>query len=221
MVKIGLLIALCKLWINFMEVSMSYHNAGFTFVELLVVIAVVGMFIVSVAPQFSNLQTEARLSRLHSLEYSLHSINGTAKSYGVMQGTNFFSIRKNIDCTDNQCVEFNGMHYPMKYGFLEGAYIGNLVEGAEDTSNEYSVIMYRGVSVKLLKPRNEICETLSGTCNREWCDCTSNVLSSESQIFIPKGVEISTAINNKCYLQYDNASSKVQPAKITVHVEGC
>lgn len=75
---------------------MKRHNHGFTLIELIVVIVILGILAVSAAPKFMNLQSDARKAALESLKGSLTStaqmvygkaiIAGKEKSYEMVNG---------------------------------------------------------------------------------------------------------------------------------------
>ncbi len=52
---------------------MKRHNHGFTLIELIVVIVILGVLAVTAAPKFMNLQSDARKAALESLKGSLTS----------------------------------------------------------------------------------------------------------------------------------------------------
>ena len=74
-------------------------QSGFTLIELVVVIIILGILAVTAAPKFINLQGDARLSALNGLKASLQGGNTLLYSKAALQGEegNNGGTTKNID----------------------------------------------------------------------------------------------------------------------------
>ncbi len=66
---------------------MKRNQAGFTLIELIVVIVVLGILAATVVPRFANVQTEARAAVLQGLEASVRSSNSMYHGIKLALGT--------------------------------------------------------------------------------------------------------------------------------------
>ncbi|MTJ01683.1 type II secretion system protein [Idiomarina piscisalsi] len=96
------------------------RSKGFTLVELIIVIVVLGVLSATAAPQFINFSNDAETSRLHGLEASLKSaldmtygkaaIQGIEKQSATCLGGKFDDV--NISCPDGGILLFYGYPAP-------------------------------------------------------------------------------------------------------------
>ena len=61
-------------------------QSGFTLIELVIVIIILGILAVTAAPKFLNLQDDARTSTLKGVEGSLNSAGAMVYSKAVLKG---------------------------------------------------------------------------------------------------------------------------------------
>lgn len=61
-------------------------NQGFTLVELVIVIVILGILAVTAAPKFLNLAGDAKISTLNGLKGSIESANALVYSKAILQG---------------------------------------------------------------------------------------------------------------------------------------
>ncbi len=113
------------------------NQKGFTLIELIIVIVILGILAVTVAPRFLNLQDDARDATLQgikgSLETSVSVVNGKAIIAGAT-GTSDGSESVDVGGTNNVTL-VNG--YPQ-------ATANNMAELLEFDANEFAVAAVTG-----------------------------------------------------------------------------
>lgn len=65
---------------------MQRHTAGFTLIELVIVIVILGILAAAALPRFSDLSTDARVAALNGLAGSIRSAAAIAKATQVAKG---------------------------------------------------------------------------------------------------------------------------------------
>ncbi|AGQ92494.1 type II secretion system protein [Vibrio parahaemolyticus] len=111
------------------------RQGGFTLIELVVVIVILGILAVTAAPRFLNLQSDARESALQGLKGAIDGASGIVFGKAAINGLETVSSGKSVE---NVAVAFG---YPTS----ETGGIGNAVTGLADdwalaTSGSTSVV---------------------------------------------------------------------------------
>lgn len=105
---------------SFISNRASLHR-GFTLIELVVVIIILGILAVTAAPKFINLQRDAKISAVEGMKGSIASALDLAYSRAAIDG-----VEKNARST----IEYGGETIEMKLGYPEayGEDDGGLIE---------------------------------------------------------------------------------------------
>lgn len=88
---------------------MKYHSNGFTLIELIIVIVILGVLAAAAAPRFLDLSTDARVASVKALEGAMR----TATDLVGIQAR----IEKKTDCATDPTVEMEGVAITLRCGF--------------------------------------------------------------------------------------------------------
>lgn len=108
-------------------------NKGFTLIELVVVIVILGILAVTAAPRFLNLQRDARQSALHGLKGSIASAANLVYGKAAIE---------NLETSESE-EEVEGIHTIFGYPDASIPGIGQAISDFADNSEDWSVAYYQ------------------------------------------------------------------------------
>lgn len=191
--------------------NITKYLKGFTLVELVVIVSVIGIVSVAAAPVINDAKKEAVIAEMGGLLSSLNS--GLNKTSAKMQVENI-NLEANelfgIDCDE----DFNSQ-YCLKYGDVNIRSKGGYPE-----KSEVYKISNANINVLSAYKSENACTSLSEeqrTCNSDYCFCGNANVSKEIKsrlnskeitpddvaVFWPNGYEFSGNADTKgCYIIY-------------------
>ncbi|MBW8189444.1 type II secretion system GspH family protein [Neiella marina] len=92
------------------------QQQGFTLIELVVVIVILGILAVTAAPRFINLQGDARLSALQGLKGAIEGANSLVYSRAAIDGVESFA---HDDATNSSDITIQGQTVSLQYGYVQ------------------------------------------------------------------------------------------------------
>ncbi len=88
---------------------MKFNSNGFTLIELIIVIVILGILAVAAAPRFLDLGTDARVAALKSLEGSMRTATDLV-NYKAR-------IEKKTDCATDPTIDMEGETVTLRCGY--------------------------------------------------------------------------------------------------------
>ena len=111
----------------------SMRNKGFTLIELVIVMVVIGILAVTAAPKFINFKTEAHIAVLNGIKVSINS----------MVTLSHMKARINNQIGSSGQVKIEGTYYDLRYGYP--TFIGRgVADGTLD--NGYGILQLIDIS---------------------------------------------------------------------------
>ena len=191
-------------------------SSGFTLIELIVVIVILGILAVSAAPRFINLQSDARAATLKALMGAVKSANSMILGKAVIHGVNTkYSDREAHanwnevkNCSQNNCVEIGNMWVYIKYAYIDRNSVSFLLDfnvsglkttTVKTTTNQTITVPLSigndgigGINYLCNKNSNAICSGF------DFCQCRINndttvprgprgSVDRDSQVIVPRG----------------------------------
>ncbi|WP_372871518.1 type II secretion system protein [Shewanella sp.] len=157
---------------------------GFTLIELVVVIIILGILAVTAAPKFINLQSDARKSTVEGVKAALQGANTLIYSKAAIAG-------KNKTVGDTVTID-TGVTVTTDYGYLDSA---------TDSAT---------VKTNLEKAMDMTFEAITGTATAATGDFGVIHESDASFIIVPKGKKGT----DSCRLNYTPATSTTLPTYV-------
>ena len=138
------------------------RNAGFTLIELIIAIVILGILAVTAAPKFINLQGDARSSTVTAMKGAVEAAGSMAHSKAIIAGKD-----KAPSATDGITVDNVGVDLVYGYPAATADGIGNVIDAP---SSEWGVSA-SSATTYTLTPKDFTPST--GSCNVVYTQATS------------------------------------------------
>ena len=175
---------------------MRRNNGGFTLIELIVVIVILGILAVTAAPKFVDLQSDARLATLNGMKAAINS--AVSLTYGK-------SLVNGKEKEEKVSITINGSPVSVCYGYPCAA------------ATEIQKVLDIGV-FEACSGNSTSGNSTSGnsTSARDWCYTGGGDSESSIKIFVANGY----SDTSKCYVEYKqpNASGKAPTVALPTDV---
>ncbi len=140
------------------------RNGGFTLIELIVVIIILGLLAATAAPKFLNLQKEARVSALKGLKGAMESAASLVYSKAVITG---------VETSSSAAVSVGTSSVTTNKGYPTAAATG-IKEALDLSTNDWTPSSATGVY--MFYPNTESGESVAAGCHVKytWPSGTDN-----------------------------------------------
>jgi MSHA pilin protein MshA len=172
------------------------HLKGFTLIELIIVIVILGVLAVSAAPKFIDLQSDARIATLTSLASTLKETARLQNMYGIVRDGNASAANGYI-LND---IYFD-LGYPIGISCDDTDGIPEILEGTNIGSEDFLYFTrFSGVSP-------------DGSETRELYMTLNNLASGAS--------DFNGIVATNCYVEYESYVLGTRAPEITLVTSGC
>ena len=223
-------------------------SSGFTLIELIVVIVILGILAVSAAPKFIELQGDARAATLRGMMGAVKSANSMILGKAVIHGANTkYSDRETHtewkdDCSTDNCVNIGQMWVYLKNAYIDRNSVAFIIDSdisGKDTKPVTNSKTHQEITVPARKTgKGEVQESCTSANNticegHDFCQCRINndttvphgSVQRDSQVIVPRGFpyNVSKHPGGGCYFKYTSAekvNGKTEPV-YTLVTSGC
>ena len=173
---------------------MRRNNGGFTLIELIVVIVILGILAVTAAPKFVDLQSDARLATLNGMKAAINSAVSLTYGKSLVKG-----VEKNATGSK---VSINGEEVEVCYGYPCAA----------------ATKIQKVLDIGVFEACSGNSTSGNSTSARDWCYTGGGDSESSIKIFVANGY----SSGSKCYVEYTqpDASGKAPTVALPTDEHG-
>ena len=153
---------------------MRRNNGGFTLIELIVVIVILGILAVTAAPKFVDLQSDARLATLNGMKAAINSAVSLTYGKSLVKGVEKYPSDKK--------VSINGEEVEVCYGYPCAA----------------ATKIQKVLDIGVFEACSGNSTSGNSTSARDWCYTGGGNSASSNKIFVANGY----SGESKCYVEY-------------------
>ena len=173
---------------------MRRNNGGFTLIELIVVIVILGILAVTAAPKFVDLQSDARLATLNGMKAAINSAVSLTYGKSLVKGVEKYPSDKK--------VSINGEEVEVCYGYPCAA----------------ATKIQKVLDIGVFEACSGNSTSGNSTSARDWCYTGGGDSESSIKIFVANGY----SSGSKCYVEYTqpDASGKAPTVALPTDEHG-
>lgn len=221
---------------------------GFTLIELVIVIVILGILSAAAVPKFMNMQGDARASTLIAIKGAVKSANSMIYAKTLTTNANNSYSEKNPgnrdwkeDCSTGSCVKIGDIWVYTKFGYVDRNSVAYLLDTDISGNRDTKTVTNSKTKEKITVPARK--NTLGGSnyncptgnnsvlCkDHDFCQCRINLYAAaenrDTQFIVPRGFDYNISKHPKggCYFGYttsDVVNKSVKPPLYTLKTGGC
>ena len=167
---------------------MRRNNGGFTLIELIVVIVILGILAVTAAPKFVDLQSDARLATLNGMKAAINSAVSLTYGKSLVKG-----VEKNATGSK---VSINGEEVEVCYGYPCAA----------------ATKIQKVLDIGVFEACSGNSTSGNSTSARDWCYTGGGDSESSIKIYVANGY----SSTSKCYVEYKQPDASGKAPTVTL-----
>ncbi len=211
----------------------GYGRNGFTLIELVVVIVILGILAAIAAPKFVSLRSDAIKATLRNMEGNIREANTMVYAKAIINNANTNYSNKvpgseewSETCKNNNCVNVGGDNWVyIKYAYVDRNSVAFIldadIEGVKTKTKQHEItgetiqIPDRG-GTNTKGTLNYLCSNAGNALceSHEFCQCRvseDNIggIKRDTQYIVPRGFKYNqkdeSNPDNRCYFKYSSA----------------
>lgn len=172
------------------------RQSGFTLIELVVVIVILGILAATAAPKFMNLQSDARISALNGMKASVKSASAMIYSKAILAGREKLKTSDVCSAAGVTATCPDGASVDIVYGYPAGSATG---------------------IVKTLQDEMVSCTAAESTKCAKTADWGYEVVGEDTVYIFSTSAPVAT----DCKVTYKQSTGDGKNPTITVETDGC
>lgn len=173
------------------------QQRGFTLIELIIVIVILGILAVTAAPRFIDFQSDARTSTLEGVKAALQGGSQLVYAKSAIAGQQGIEYDTSATPATTPAVTINGQSVNTTFGYPDA-----------DTMTVASLTAWAELNI-----------ATSGTAT-DWI-LTADSPAAGSVAITPSGIAYSATANQQCQVIYTESSASGVPPTVVVNSGGC
>ena len=223
-------------------------SRGFTLIELVVVIVILGILSATAVPKFMDMQKDARAAVLMGMAGAVKSANSMVYAKSMVLGNDMTYSERRVprtewveDCSIKICVQIDGVWVYTKMGYIDRNSVVFTLD-ADISGRKTKPVTNSATMQEIVVPDrgstegaiNYVCTGKTAVCkDYDFCQCRINNDPAsgkrDTQYFVPRGFpyDVKKHTDGGCYFKYSTAdldadnNSIVHLPQYVVKTDGC